>query len=101
MNLSLRYGIQYTSHEFEQLLQSNAIKHSFSQKGYPYDNAAMGSFHATLKKEEAYVKNYETYEEARLALFKYIESWYNRKRIYRSINDMTPEEFDLSLQASS
>lgn len=94
-------GSQYTSHEFEQLLQSNEIKHSFSKKGYPYDNAAMESFHATLKKEEIYVKNYETYEEARLALFKYIESWYNRKRIHGSINDMTPEEFDLSLQASS
>lgn len=94
-------GSQYTSHEFEQLLQSNEIKHSFSKKGYPYDNAAMESFHATLKKEEVYVKNYDTYEDARLALFKYIESWYNRNRIHGSINDMTPEEFDLSLQAAS
>ena len=49
-------GSQYTSHEFEQLLQSNEIKHSFSKKGYPYDNAAMEPFHATLKKEEVYVK---------------------------------------------
>ncbi len=94
-------GSQYTSQEFEQLLQSNEIKHSFSKKGYPYDNAAMESFHATLKKEEVYVKNYDTYEEARLALFKYIESWYNRKRIHGSINDMTPEAFDLLLQSAS
>ena len=67
-------GSQYTSQEFEQLLQSNEIQQTLRKKGYPYDNAAMESFHAPLKKEEVYVKNYDTYEEARLALFKYIES---------------------------
>ena len=50
------------------------------------------SFHATLKKEEVYQTTYVTFEQARMALFQYIEGWYNRKRIHGSINYLTPEE---------
>ncbi len=45
-------GSQYTSNGFEQLLEELKIKHSYSKKGYPYDNASMESFNAILKKEE-------------------------------------------------
>jgi transposase InsO family protein len=58
---------------------------SFSGKGCPYDNACIESFHATLKKEEVYQNRYLTFETAKLALFQYIESWYNRKRIHGAI----------------
>ncbi|OXB93646.1 hypothetical protein B9L23_01305 [Parageobacillus galactosidasius] len=52
MNPSLDLGSQYTSEEFQQYQQSKGMKHSFSKKGYPYDNTCMESFHAILKKEE-------------------------------------------------
>ena len=45
-------GSQYTSNDFEQLLINSNVKHSYSKKGYPYDNASMESFNAILKKEE-------------------------------------------------
>ena len=54
-------GSQYTSNEYENLLQENNIKHSYSKKGYPYYNASMESFNAILKKEEVNVNTYETF----------------------------------------
>ena len=83
---------QYTSNDFEQLLEELKIKHSYSKKGYPYDNASMESFNAILKKEEVNVNNYETFNEAKLALFEFIESWYNNKRIHSSLDYITNNE---------
>jgi transposase InsO family protein len=85
-------GSQYTSKEFEGELIKLGIKHSYSRKGTPYDNSCIESFHASLKKEEVYHTTYQTFEDGRLALFEYIESWYNRNRIHSSINYMTPQE---------
>jgi len=85
-------GSQYTSNDFEKLLEDMGIKHSYSKKGYPYDNASMESFNAILKKEEVNVNNYETFNEAKLAIFEFIESWYNNKRIHSTIGYITPNE---------
>ena len=86
-------GSQYTSNDYEQLLNTLKIKHSYSKKGYPYDNASMESFNAILKKEEVNVNNYETFEEAKLAIFEFIESRYNNKRIHSTIGGyITPNE---------
>ena len=85
-------GSQYTSNDYEKLLQGLDIKHSYSKKGYPYDNASMESFNAILKKEEVNVNNYETFNEAKLAIFEFIESWYNNKRIHSTIGYITPNE---------
>lgn len=85
-------GVQYTSKRYETLLIENGIQHSYSKKGYPYDNAAMESFNATLKKEEVNHKKYADYNEARLSIFEFIESWYNLKRIHSSIGYLTPEQ---------
>lgn len=73
-------GSQYTSEDFEKYLQNQGMIHSFSRKGNPYDNACIESFHSVLKKEEVYITTYYTFEEAKSALFEYIESFYNRKR---------------------
>ena len=85
-------GSQYTSSDFELLLEKLEIKHSYSKKGYPYDNASMESFNAILKKEEVNVNNYETFEEAKLAIFEFIEGWYNNQRIHSTIGYITPNE---------
>ena len=85
-------GSQYTSREFKHLTSELNIVQSFSRKGCPYDKACIESFHATLKKEEVYPSTYVTFEQARMALFQYIEGWYNRKRIHGAINYLTPEE---------
>ena len=85
-------GSQYTSNDFEKLLIDLNLKHSYSKKGYPYDNASMESFNAILKKEEVNVNNYATFNEAKLAIFEFIESWYNNKRIHSSLDYITPNE---------
>ncbi len=85
-------GSQYTSNDFEKLLNQYNIKHSYSKKGYPYDNASMESFNAILKKEEVNVNTYKTFKEAKLAIFEFIESWYNNHRIHSTLGYITPNE---------
>ena len=85
-------GSQYTSQAFEVYLSSKGILHSFSRKGNPYDNACIESFHSVLKKEEIYLHTYQDSQEARRAIFEYIEGWYNRKRIHSAIGYMTPQQ---------
>lgn len=87
-------GSQYTSEDFEEALNVAKIEQSFSRKGCPYDNTCIESFHATLKKEEVYQTTYIDFETARLAIFSYIESWYNRRRIHGAINYLTPQELE-------
>lgn len=85
-------GSQYTSNEYENLLLEKNVKHSYSKKGYPYDNASMESFNAILKKEEVNVNTYETFNEARLAIFEFIEGLYNNTRIHSSLDYKTPNQ---------
>ena len=84
-------GSQYTSKDFKDFISDLKIVQSFSRKGYPYDNVCIESFHATLKKE-VHQATYFNFKQARIALFQYIEGWYNRKRIHGSIDYLTPEE---------
>ena len=88
-------GSQYTSNDLKELCGKLGIIQSFSKKGCPYDNACIESFHSSIKKEEIYRNTYRTFEEANIAIFKYIEGWYNRKRIHSSINYMTPDQCEL------
>lgn len=71
-------GSQYTSYEFGEYVKKHKLIHSFSGKGNPYDNACIESFHSVLKKEEVNLVKYFDFDAARLAIFEYIESWYNR-----------------------
>jgi transposase len=84
-------GCQYTSNLFESALAELKIRHSYSKKGYPYDNSCIESFHSVLKKEEVNLRKYKDSKAAYDAVFEYIESWYNRKRIHSSLNYRTPE----------
>ncbi|WLR41215.1 IS3 family transposase [Bacillus carboniphilus] len=92
-------GSQYTSEEFAESIRSKGIKHSFSRKGCPYDHACIESFHAILKKEEVHQVKYLNYQSANMALFQYIEGWYNRKRIHGGIGYRTPKEVEDSIRA--
>ena len=77
------------------------IIQSFSKKGCPYDNACIESFHSSIKKEEIYRNTYRTFEEANMAVFKYIEGWYNRKRLHSSINYMTLDQCELLARSAA
>ncbi|MFU7590451.1 IS3 family transposase [Priestia sp. RMT2NF4] len=87
-------GSQYTSSEFTQHVHKYQMEQSFSQKGCPYDNACIESFHAILKKEEIYHTQYLDYSAAKVAMFQFIEGWYNRNRIHSSLGYQTPQAIE-------
>jgi len=87
-------GVQYACKEYVNLLEKLGIKISMSRKGNPYDNAHMESFMKTLKVEEVYIKEYETFEEAYNNVKHFIEIVYNKKRLHSSIGYLPPNEFE-------
>lgn len=94
-------GSQYISEAFGAQLKKYKMTASFSNKGCPYDNACIESFHSILKKEEVNRVIYYDFAAARLELFKYIEGWYNRKRIHGSIDYLTPQAKEDLARASN
>ncbi len=92
-------GSQYASEAYRKRLTSLGITASMSRKGNCYDNAFAESFFCTLKKELTFRTEYKNKEEAKKAIFEYIEVLYNRKRIHSSIGCMTPVQFEESLVA--
>jgi transposase InsO family protein len=87
-------GIQYCSHEYTDLLNANDILISMSAKGSPYDNAFIESFFKTLKAEEVYLWEYETYADITSRIPYFIEDVYNSRRLHSSLGYLPPEEFE-------
>ena len=88
-------GSQYASEDFQRLLAHHGIECSMSRKGDCWDNAAMESFFASLKKEHVYTKSrYLTRDIARADLFEYIEPFYNQQRRHSTLGQVSPAEFE-------
>jgi transposase InsO family protein len=88
-------GVQYACTAYTDLLKQHGFQISMSRKGNPYDNAQAESFMATLKKEEVYLSNYETIEEARTRLPYFIDAVYNRRRRHSALGYLSPVAFEL------
>lgn len=86
-------GSQYASKQFRSLLTQSAFIPSMSRKGNCYDNAYVESFFKTLKSDLRNMKIVLTKGTIVSELFKYIEIWYNRKRIHSSLDYISPIEF--------
>lgn len=87
-------GSQYASTKLRNMLKENNINQSMSSKGNCYDNAAVESFFATLKKEFIYRNYFLTREEAKQQIFEYIDIFYNRYRRHSKLNYLSPVEFE-------
>lgn len=87
-------GVQYASQVCRNILQSAYIASSMTAAGNCYDNAAMESFWSTLKTEMVYRRRLESRRDTRLALFNYIEVFYNRKRLHSALGYRSPEQFE-------
>jgi transposase InsO family protein len=87
-------GCQYASTNYRQLLSSFAALPSMSSTGNCYDNAAMESFWSTLKTEWLHHRKFATHGEAKLAIFDYIETFYNPKRLHSALGYLSPVEFE-------
>jgi len=87
-------GSQYTSRAFQTALSEKGFIHSMSRKGNPYDNAVSESFFRTLKRELVKGAAFEDRLVAQQAIFKYIELYYNRRRIHSSLGYKSPLEYE-------
>lgn len=87
-------GVQYASHEYVARLHSVEAHVSMSALGNPYDNAKAESFFKTLKREEVYLKQYQTFQEAEDNIRAFIEDVYNTKRLHSSLGYLPPTEFE-------
>lgn len=89
-------GIQYACSTYRELLDSHGIIQSMSRKGNCLDNAVAESFFSNLKNELVYHRVFENQDEARSAIFDYIEVFYNRQRIHQYLDYKNPEQFEMS-----
>lgn len=87
-------GTQYTSENFQRLLESHGIVCSMSRRGNCWDNAAMESFFSTLKTERLAKRHYKTRDELRADVFDYIERFYNPKRRHSTLGYVSPVQFE-------
>jgi len=87
-------GVQYASKDYVDCLRKHNIKISMSRKCNPYDNAFAESFIKTLKVEEVYLNEYETFEDAFRNIRHFIETVYNRKRLHSALGYRSPDRFE-------
>lgn len=87
-------GSQFNSGNFQLLLKAKEAIHSESRKGNPYDNALVESFYRTIKRELIQDSHFETPEQAQKEIFKYIELYYNTRRIHSSLGYLSPLEYE-------
>jgi putative transposase len=86
-------GSQYCAKDYQKLIEKYGFVCSMSRKGNCWDNAPMEAFWGKMKYEWLVDKHFKTREEARAAVFEYVEIFYNRQRIHESNGYLTPDEY--------
>ena len=89
------HGSQFTSDLFTRVLKAHGAVHSESRKGNPYDNALMESFYRTIKRELIQDSVFQNPEQARSEIFKYIEIYYNIKRMHSALGYISPVQYEI------
>ena len=94
-------GVQYACYDYVQVLEQHQIIISMSRPGTPYDNAKAERFMRTLKYEEVYLNDYDTFAEVLSSMEHFIEAVYNHKRLHSALGYLPPAEFEASLSPST
>ena len=87
-------GSQYCSHEYQKLLRQHGFMVSMSGKGNCYDNAAMEIFFKTIKAELIWRQAWQTRRAAEIAIFEYINGFYNPRRRHSALGWKSPLAFE-------
>ncbi|HEY3373445.1 MAG TPA: IS3 family transposase [Candidatus Aquicultor sp.] len=87
-------GSQYAALAFGKTLKDSGIMASMGSRGDAYDNAAAESFMSTIKAELIHRQSWKTKDKARLAVFRYIECFYNPLRRHSGIGYLSPDEYE-------
>jgi putative transposase len=88
------HGCQYTSYDFAKACRATRVERSMGSVGDCYDNAMAESFFATLECELIDRSTFESRNQARLAVFDFIEAFYNPWRRHSSLGNLSPAEFE-------
>jgi putative transposase len=92
-------GVQYAAEPYRKVLGRHGIRQSMSRRGNCLDNAPMESFFASLKKEHVHHVRFRSRAEARAAVFEYVETFYNRRRLHSGLGYRTPAEARADMEA--
>jgi len=87
-------GPQYNTPAYRALLQTHGLRASMNGRKVPQDNAVAESFFSNLKNELIHHREFHSRDDARAAIFDYIEVFYNRKRIHQTLGYRTPEQIE-------
>jgi len=87
-------GSQYCSHDYQKILRQHGFQMSMSGKGNCYDNAAVETFFKTIKAELLWQRSWQTRREAEMAIFEYINGFYNTRRRHSALGWKSPLAFE-------
>lgn len=87
-------GSQYCSHDYQKILRQNGFKVSMSGTGNCYDNAAVETFFKTIKAEVLWQRSWRTRRDAGMAIFEYINGFYNPRRRHSALGWKSPLAFE-------
>ena len=85
-------GCTYTCEDYQTYLTARGIACSVSRRGHCYDNAVIESFFATVQKQKG--ERFPSYGDAKMALFDYIEVFYNERRRHSTLGQISPARFE-------
>ena len=85
---------QYVSLIFGERCRNAGVQLSMGSKGDAYDNAVAESFFASLEKDLLRRRSFATRDEARTAVFDYIETFYNPIRLHSTLGYLSPVEYE-------